>query len=397
MGKAIDFRSIVLITMMMLPFMAQAAMKQVWVGQTFYCDVASHFNNVYSQSDIKWNSSVPYLQSLGGTYNRGFVVTQYFKGTATITCEWKETAFPSIPSLTQTYNRKVTWTISCISNPVSISKSELVINQGETTWLYYKHKYDNNYTSYATPFFSTSNSDIVSVSQTGEIKALKGGVAYVYCYSNISGEQPYCKVTVIGKKPTGVSIPSTMELVIGDKQKITPTFTPSDASANLTWSSSHETVATVSDDGTVTALAEGTTTIKVVTDNNLSATCQLTVTNNPKQVELIKETDEVFTNDDVKLTVKLTPSHATTTYTWSSDNEEVATVNSPSKDSKEVYVKAHKGGKANITVKTENGLSASCEIMVKEYSTTEEAGRKIRKAKERVAEDVIFIRDKHLK
>ena len=297
MGKAIDFRSIVLI-MMMLPFMAQAALKQVWVGQTFYCDVTQHFDYTYTQTDIKWSSTVPYLYIVGGQYNRGMMVTQYFKGTATVTCEWNETFFSYIPSLEKTYKRKVTWTISCNSNPVSISKSELSMNVGETACLYYKHKYDNDYTSYATPFFSTSNSDIVSVTESGEIKALKEGVAYVYCYSNISGEKPYCIVNVSKIDPTDISIDDKMELVIGDKQKITPTFTPSDASANLTWSSSHETVATVSDDGTVTALAEGTTTIKVVTDNNLSATCQLTVTNNPKQIELNNSMTDSTTYSD---------------------------------------------------------------------------------------------------
>ena len=276
---------------------------------------------------------------------------------------------------------------------VSVSPSSLSVTEGESKYLS-ATVYPSTASQSVT--WSSSNTSVATISSTGKVTAIKAGTATMTARTS-NGKTGTCSVTVKSNKPNQITIPATMKLIVGDKQKITPTFTPSDASANLTWSSSHETVATVSDDGTVTALAEGTTTIKVVTDNNLSATCQLTVTNNPKQIELIKETDEVFTNDDVKLTVKLTPSHATTTYTWSSDNEEVATVNSSSKDSKEVYVKAHKGGKAKITVKTANGLTASCEIIVKEYSTTEETGRKIRKAKERVAEDVIFIRDKHLK
>lgn len=276
---------------------------------------------------------------------------------------------------------------------VSVSPSSLSVTEGESKYLS-ATVYPSTASQSVT--WSSSNTSVATISSTGKVTAIKAGTATMTARTS-NGKTGTCSVTVKSNKPNQITIPATMKLIVGDKQKITPTFTPLNASANLTWSSSDKNVATVSSDGTVTALASGTSTIQVVTDNYLSATCQLTVTNDPKQIELVKEAGEVFIGDNVKLTAKLTPSQATTTFTWTSDNEEVATVISSSTDSKEVYVKAHKGGKANITVKTANGLTASCEITVKEYSTSEEAGRKIRKAKERIAEDVLFIRDKHLK
>ena len=276
---------------------------------------------------------------------------------------------------------------------VSVSPSSLSINEGESKYLS-ATVYPSTASQSVT--WSSSNTSVATISSTGKVTAVKAGTATMTARTS-NGKTGSCSVTVINNKPTQITIPSTMKMEVGEKQKITPTFTPSNASANLTWSSSDKNVATVSSDGTVTALAKGTSTIKVVTDNNLSATCQLTVTNDPKQVELIKDSDEIFTGDDVKLTAKLTPSHATTTYTWTSDNEQVATVVAPSKESAEVSVKAHKAGTAKITVKTSNGLTASCEIAVKGYSTSVDVGKKIRKAKERITENVTLIRDKHLK
>ena len=115
-----------------------------------------------------------------------YIITQYFSGTASIKCEWVETENASIPGLTKTYNKSTTWTVSCRSNSVSIQPKELVISQGEIAQLSYKHEYNNNpYLSFAKVFFATLNTDVVSVTETGKVTALKGGEAYVHCYSNI--------------------------------------------------------------------------------------------------------------------------------------------------------------------------------------------------------------------
>ena len=60
--------------------------------------------------------------------------------------------------------------------------------------------------------------------------------------------------------------------------QLEPQFTPSKPDVFLKWTSSNEQVATVNQDGLVTTLSNGITTITVVNlDNGLSAQCQLTV------------------------------------------------------------------------------------------------------------------------
>lgn len=81
--------------------------------------------------------------------------------------------------------------------------------------------------------------------------------------------------------PTALSL-SSSELALNPTAKatLTTTITPSDANYNtdITWTTSDASVATVADDGVVTAIGAGTATITATTANSVSATCAVTVT-----------------------------------------------------------------------------------------------------------------------
>ena len=81
------------------------------------------------------------------------------------------------------------------------------------------------------------------------------------------------------KKVTGVTLDKeTLELYTGDTATLTATVEPSDAAnQNVTWQSDNANVATVQN-GTVTAVGAGETTISVTTeDGSFTATCTITV------------------------------------------------------------------------------------------------------------------------
>ena len=91
---------------------------------------------------------------------------------------------------------------------------------------------------------------------------------------NVTGDVIY--------KVTGVSLsPKTLSLNPGKEGTLTATITPGNATnQNVTWESSDTKVVTV-DNGLVTAVAEGSATITVATeDGNKTATCTVIVTNN---------------------------------------------------------------------------------------------------------------------
>ena len=131
--------------------------------------------------------------------------------------------------------------------------------------------------------------------------------------------------------PAGTDIPvssinlnhSTLNLRKSDRVTLTATISPSDATdKTITWSSSNPNVASVDQNGNVTALSTGTTVIKASTSNSaVFATCLIgvtepdlnigTLTTNPSPLNNSVEgtiTFDVTTtniNNDEKLTVKI--------------------------------------------------------------------------------------------
>src|SRR5699024_9669573 len=85
-------------------------------------------------------------------------------------------------------------------------------------------------------------------------------------------ENPDNNNTFDGDKPkynwvTGVTVsPKTNNLEVGGTRTLNATVEPSTAKQDVTWSSDNDEVATVSSDGTVTAIAEGEATITVTAE-----------------------------------------------------------------------------------------------------------------------------------
>ncbi|MES2731005.1 MAG: PA14 domain-containing protein, partial [Bacteroidota bacterium] len=83
---------------------------------------------------------------------------------------------------------------------------------------------------------------------------------------------------------TGVTIsPTTANLLVGQTQQLTATVAPANATnKTVSWTSSNAAIATVNTSGLVTALAAGTATITVTTqDGNRTAMAQVAVAANP--------------------------------------------------------------------------------------------------------------------
>ena len=78
---------------------------------------------------------------------------------------------------------------------------------------------------------------------------------------------------------TDVSIPTTLSLGIHETYTFSPTYIPTGATSNPIWTSSNETVATISAQGELTTCGFGETTITCTAHNGLTAQCVVTVSN----------------------------------------------------------------------------------------------------------------------
>ena len=98
--------------------------------------------------------------------------------------------------------------------------------------------------------------------------------------NSVTSQAATLTVTAATVSVTGVSLDKTeLSLTVGDTETLTATVAPDNATdKTVTWTSSNSTVATVDQNGVVTAVARGTATITVTTaDGGFTATCTVTV------------------------------------------------------------------------------------------------------------------------
>lgn len=74
---------------------------------------------------------------------------------------------------------------------------------------------------------------------------------------------------------------SIVDLPIGVSRQLSTQLTPSAAKNTLSWSSDDASIASVDENGKVKGISAGTTTIRVISDNFIEATCQVTVKDIP--------------------------------------------------------------------------------------------------------------------
>ena len=167
---------------------------------------------------------------------------------------------------------------------------------------------------------------------------------------------------------TGIKVsPDTLTLTKKDETaQLTAEVTPSYAdNKRVTWQSSDEKVATVDENGKVTAVGNGTATITATSvSGSYTATVSVTV-KIPVEIQklTIEAEKETLTKigESTELKVKIEPENADLQkLIWKSHNEKVATTDENGK------VTAVGNGTAEITVTTEDGkITASIMITVK--------------------------------
>lgn len=169
---------------------------------------------------------------------------------------------------------------------------------------------------------------------------------------------------------TGITLsPATATLSVGGTQQLTPTVAPANATnKTVSYSSNNTGIATVNGSGLVTAIASGSATITVTTqDGNKIATAVITVNSSNvavTSVSLSPATATLSIGATQQLTPTVLPNNASNkSVSYASNNTGVATVNSAG------LVTAIANGTATITVTTQDGNKTSTALITVNTAT----------------------------
>ena len=220
-----------------------------------------------TNKNVTWSTS----KASVATVSASGVVTGVSAGTATITVKTAD------GDKTAVCNVNVVTTPVAVSG-VSLNKSSFSLDVGGMENL------DATITPSAATnqnvTWSSNNTSVATVSESGVVTAVAPGKATITVKTQDGNKTATCAVTVNTIQVTGVSMnKSSTSLDIGGTETLYANISPANATnKNVTWSSSNTSVATVSSDGTVIAVARGTATITVKTaDGGKTASCNVTV------------------------------------------------------------------------------------------------------------------------
>lgn len=216
--------------------------------------------------------------------------------------------------------------------------------------------------------WSSSDKTVATIDGSGNVQGIKAGTATITATAD--GKSGKSTVTVKTKvvNVTEVSLDrSELTLTEGENETLTATVKPDNATnKKVAWESDKVDIASVDENGKVTAIKTGEATITVTTeDGGKTAECKVTVKSRNVPVSGV-EINPWAVNLSVRGTAKLTytikPEDATNQMVkWESDTPSVTTVDSQGN------LKGIAAGTAKICVTTDDGgFKSYCTVTVKE-------------------------------
>lgn len=333
----------------------ESTVKTMYVGQAEKIK-ANVLPTTATNQNIIWTSNNPNVVT---ATSKG-ELTALSKGTAIVTAKTESGGYTATCAVTVTEKVDVTG--------LSFDVYALRVEKGESATILATVSPDN--ASEKAIKWSSSNKSVATVDDNGTVKALATGETIIKAITKDGSFQQQCKVTVT-QRVTGVTISAdSLKIARGKTKTITATVLPSDATnKDLIWTSSDESVATVSLMGVVTAKSAGSASITATSaDGTYAASCNVTVYVAVTGVELSAKSLTVPKGDKRILTANVLPSDAENKdLIWESSNTNVARVNEAGQ------VTGRTKGTAKITVTTsDGGYTASCTVEVVQLATSVE-------------------------
>jgi uncharacterized protein YjdB len=241
------------------------------LGNTVTIDAQITNGDTVSDTELEWYSDDESV----ATVDKYGMITGVDYGTATITVEAVEgeaKAFVKIEVV-----REVT--------KIELSESYITVIVGHTQTLYAtvspsNATYNKVNWKVMDPGMTKEDNSVALVDTDGVVTGIKKGNAWVVASAqDNSGKTARCFVLVIEPiAATGITVSdSEITLMPGESKTITSHIKPVSSTDDLTWTTNNDTVASVSENGEITANMVGQTTVTVTTTSGKTATIAVTV------------------------------------------------------------------------------------------------------------------------
>ena len=314
-------------------------------------DVKTGYRLSPNSSDIPtWTSSNPQVASVQSE-NGNVTIKGVAPGTATITATMLSGATASITVNVVSVNTELKFTEESKSvavgtqTAVTLTKNPAEATEGIT--------------------YSSSDETIAKVDENGVVTGVAKGNATITATGKVSGVSTSITINVT-VPATGVKLVTTyasekkIYLVKGSSYQLQYKLLPEDSTDTVKYSTNKKKIASVSEDGTITAKKKGNATITVVTESGKKTTLKVYVVKKEKNAKKIKiKTSSIKVGQTVKLKYTVTAATTTNTLSYSVNKPNIAEIDEYG------YITGLKKGKVKVTVTASNGKKKTKTIKVK--------------------------------
>lgn len=336
------------------------------VGQTDSLTVVYDPADTTDDKTVTWTTSKESVVTVSnGT------VTAVGPGTATVTAKVGD------KTATCEYTVKAPLTSIELNN----GENDVALVKGQNKNIGIKYNPENT-TDSKSVTWTSSDETVATVDSNGKVKAIKAGTTTITATSTVSDRITDTVTLTVTEIPlNSITFEQADDTMLRwDDMQLTVIYSPEDTTDDkvVTWESSDENIATVDENGLVTALKEGTVTITAKVPNSTILPAEKQITVEEKHLEdfdISNNKTELTVGDECEIDLTLNPEDCTDIidYYWDSSDEDVVSTNEDG-----IYT-ARKAGKATITVKLvteyDEEFIKEFEVEVKEKeveATTEE-------------------------
>lgn len=227
--------------------------KEIKKGETFR--IHASVTPEDTDNAVQWKSSDNKVATVG----KDGTVTGIAAGTAIITAYSGDII------------RNCTVTVTNPAASVTLNKTSETIRKGQTFTL----------TATVEPFDSTdklrwtsSDTGTVTVNEKGMVTGVKGGTAIITASAGTASAR--CTVTVTSTVASVALNTTAMDIMLGERTQLKAAVSPSEAAADVIWSSSDDSIVSVDVRGNIRGISTGKAVITATVENK-SAACTVKV------------------------------------------------------------------------------------------------------------------------